>query len=142
MARNGDYQEKNRPILSILYVVAVIALVAALVLMYMNYRERRGEYQRLVKEASRSDMNLDIESRIQAAQVEEDAEEEPEAVAAVLRVRRADDDRRVRRQRMRINPRRKREAPVRHGGPRRKNQCRSQQSLHCYPPCQSLAVSR
>ena len=82
MARNSEYQERNRPILSVLYVVAVIALVAALVLMYMNYRERRGEYQRLVKEASRSDMNLDIESRIQATQVEEDAEEVPEAAEA------------------------------------------------------------
>ena len=87
MARNSDYQEKNRPILTILYVIAVIALVAALVLMYMNYRERQGEYEKLVREASRSDLNLNIESRRDTSEVEEESEEaEPTATPAPTEV--------------------------------------------------------
>ena len=63
MARNSEYQEKNKPILSILYVVAVIVLLVALLMMYLNYRERKRDYEKLVLEASTSDVNLDIETR-------------------------------------------------------------------------------
>ena len=75
MARNSDYQEKNNPILSVLYVLVVIALVVALGMMYMNYRERRSEYKQIVAEASRSDVNLDIESRRDNSEVEEETAE-------------------------------------------------------------------
>ena len=79
MARNREYQEKNSPILSVMYVVAVIVLLIALVLMYLNYFQRRGEYERLVQEASRSDLNLDIESRLDAEFEEDDDEVTDEA---------------------------------------------------------------
>jgi len=77
MGKNREYQEKNRPILSILYAVVVIALVAALALMYMNNRQRRSEYKQLVRDAARTDMNLDIESRKGDDEEEEEVEETP-----------------------------------------------------------------
>ena len=75
MGKNREYQEKNRPILSILYAVVVIALVVALVLMYMNNKQRRSEYKQLVRDAARTDMNLDIESRKGDDEEEEEVEE-------------------------------------------------------------------
>ena len=90
MAKRSEYQEKNRPILSVLYVVAVIALVVALVLMYMNNRERRSEYRKLVREATKTDVNLDIETRksseedeyeVEAAEVVEPTAQPTEAPA-------------------------------------------------------------
>lgn len=80
MAKYKEYQEKNKPILSILYVIAVIVLVVAMAFMYLNYRERRSEYNRLVIEASRTDTDLDIESRGSALALEEEDVEEPVAV--------------------------------------------------------------
>ena len=77
MSRHREYEEKRNPIQSILYVAAVGVLIIALVLMYMNNRVRRGEYANLVRDAAKSEMNYEIESRRIAEEEEADEDAAP-----------------------------------------------------------------
>ena len=80
MARRNQYQEKNNPFLTLLYGAVVLALIIAMAFMYLNNRQRRSEYDRLVQEAALSETSYDIESR-KGAIMEEPEEEaaEPQA---------------------------------------------------------------
>ena len=60
MGKNSQYQEKQNPFLTFLYIVVTLALIAALAVMYMNDRNRLTKFDDIVREAAADERSLDI----------------------------------------------------------------------------------
>ena len=79
MARHNGYHEKSNPLLTVLYVLVALLLIAALLFMYKIHRERREEYENLVRQAAENEKVMELEARAQAI-AEDEAEGMEEAV--------------------------------------------------------------